>query len=478
MTTASIPRRHRGGTLRIAVPPLDGSIDPQSTAAWTAQPWTMFAMTNDGLLGLKRAAGPEGETIVADLAKSIPTPAPGGRTYTFQLRPGVRYSNGQPVKASDIRNGIERSFTVNSAPNDFVLGTYFYSDIVGANRCDHRATCNLSKGIVTDDQTGTITFHLTHPDPNFLAKLAMPITAAVPASVTHRDSGAHPLPATGAYEIAQYQPSKGAILIRNPRFHEWSRDAQPAGYPNRIVFRVYPTVDQAIAAVEHGSADLLFGIQSNGEGGWSPSASTMRQLATRYATQIHPAIVSGTELMGIPGWLANDRRGRLAISYALDRQKISTLLGGPLLAQPTCQLLPPNFPGYRPYCPYTIDPGQHAWSAPDLTRAEQLAKHSRNYGRTMIVQSPSPLSSYLVQLLDKLGYRARLQTKNQQPDIGLYDFLEDYPGAADFIQLYAPSFLQHQVDLALGQQLQSPYAGTLAWAALDRQITNYAAPLF
>ncbi len=285
----------------------------------------------------------------------------------------------------------------------------------------------------------------------------MPIAAAVPASVTPHDSGPHPLPATGAYEIRRYNPSRGAILIRNPHFQEWSRDAQPAGYPNQIVFRVYPTVDQAIAAVEHGSADLLFGIQSSSMGGWSPSLSAMRQLATQYATQIHPAIVSGTEVLGIPQWLANDRRGRLAISYALDRREISTLLGGPLLAQPTCQLLPPNFPGYRPYCPYTINAGEHAWSAPDLTRAEQLAKHSRNYGRTIIVQSRSPLSAYLVQLLDKLGYKARLQTKkDHQPDIGFGDFLEDYPGAADFIQLYAPPFLQHRVDLLLASSCKAP----------------------
>jgi peptide/nickel transport system substrate-binding protein len=331
---------------------------------------------------------------------------------------------------------------------------------------------------VTDDQTGRITFHLQHPDPDFLAKLAMPIAAAVPASVSRQDSYTHPLPATGSYEITQYQPGQGATLIRNPHFHQWSGDAQPAGFPDRIVFRVYPSIDAAIHAVEHGSADLLFGIQSNGQGAWSPSSSAMQELATRYATQIHPAIVSGTELLGIPEWLAKDRLGRLAISYALDRRKISALLGGPLLAQPTCQLLPPNFPGYRPYCPYTIDPGEHSWSAPDLTRAEQLARQSRNYGRTIIVQSPSPLSAYLVHLLDTLRYKAHLQTNQDQQTIGVNDFLEDYPGAADFIHIYAPPFLQHQVRLARDKQLQSPYAGARAWAALDRRLTDYAAPLF
>jgi hypothetical protein len=81
-------------------------------------------------------------------------------------------------------------------------------------------------------------------------------------------------------------------------------------------------------------------------------------------------------------------------------------------------------------------------------------------------------------VLDALGYKARLQTNQHQQTISANDFLSDYPGAADFIGFWAPPFLQHRVDLALGQQLQSPYAGTLAWAALDRQLTNYAAPFF
>ena len=43
--------------------------------------------------------------------------------------------------------------------------------------------CDLSEGIVTDDASGTITFHLVAPDPEFVYKLTIPFAYPVPPSV-------------------------------------------------------------------------------------------------------------------------------------------------------------------------------------------------------------------------------------------------------------------------------------------------------
>ena len=64
----------------------------------------------------------------------------------------------------------------------------------------------------------------------------------------------------------------------------------------------------------------------------------------------------------------NDLRVRQALNYAIDRGKITRLLqtGG----QPTCQMLTPFILGYRPYCPYTLDPNPSGtWTAPNLGQA-------------------------------------------------------------------------------------------------------------
>ena len=82
---------HRGGTLDRAGQEPSDSIDP----ALVADPWDVLVLTNDGLTGFRRTGGSDGARLVPDLATALPTPTDGGRTYTFQLRPGIRYSTGR-----------------------------------------------------------------------------------------------------------------------------------------------------------------------------------------------------------------------------------------------------------------------------------------------------------------------------------------------------------------------------------------------
>ena len=75
------------------------------------------------------------------------------------------------------------------------------------------------------------------------------------------------------------------------------------------------------------------------------------------------------------------------MNYAIDRKALVNLFGGPVLAAPVCQVLPPGFPGHEAYCPYTKDPGEK-WSAPDMDKAKQLVEESGTKGQkvTIIVE--------------------------------------------------------------------------------------------
>src|SRR5262249_10787838 len=84
---------HRGGTLNVRAYPTD-SIDP-ALAYDVGGSWAMLSMTNDGLLTYQRVGGTNGTRVVPDLASSLPTISDDGRTYSFQVRAGVRYSNGR-----------------------------------------------------------------------------------------------------------------------------------------------------------------------------------------------------------------------------------------------------------------------------------------------------------------------------------------------------------------------------------------------
>ena len=217
---------HRGGTLTMLTGAGGfGSEDPVLSGEWQ-----VFALTNDGLTGFQRVGGTAGTKLVNDLAVSLPSPTDAGRSYTFQLRPGIRYSTGALVRPQDFRSTIERTLELGDPGLDYGL-------IVGARRCAARPgkPCDLSKGIVTNSASNTVTFHLIAPDPNFLYELALPYVYVLPAGTPLHPRG--PLPATGPYEIAAGSTTHGVRLVRNPEFREWSQAAQPSGFPSEIVER-------------------------------------------------------------------------------------------------------------------------------------------------------------------------------------------------------------------------------------------------
>jgi peptide/nickel transport system substrate-binding protein len=147
------------------------SLDPGNT--YDSVAWEALHLIGDGLVAFE----PTGGDPVPDLATAIPTPTDGGLTYTFQLRRGIRYSNGEVVAPADFLRAFERGWPLN--PPDY---QDLYGRLVGAEACGRRA-CDLSEAIVTDASSGTITFHLVAPDPEFVYKLTIPFAYPVPPSV-------------------------------------------------------------------------------------------------------------------------------------------------------------------------------------------------------------------------------------------------------------------------------------------------------
>lgn len=250
---------HRGGTLVIVTP---GPLTSPQISNLTSDPAFYTSANNpqftgltwDALVTFQQSTGAGGVRLVPDLAVSIPTPTDGGRTYAFRVRPGIRYSDGQPLLAGDFRRGVQRLFADRSP------GTLVYADLVGAGACMRDPDgCNLSQGIVTNDAKGTVAFHFTEPDPEFLDQLTeFAFSAPAPPGTPDREPGQRTVPGTGPYKIASNSPAE-IRFVRNPYFREWSHAAQPVGNPNEIVWQSAPSLQAAVTAVEQGRADWLEG---------------------------------------------------------------------------------------------------------------------------------------------------------------------------------------------------------------------------
>ncbi len=133
-------RRHPGHRL-LRHAGKDG-IDPASVYdPDTHQPvWIVY----HGLVSI-RYSTIASQVLVPDLAVRLPMPSDGGRTYTFELRSGIRYSTGEEVRASDIVRGLERAVAFGAAP-------HLMSAVRGAPACAKNPDrCDLSSGVVADD---------------------------------------------------------------------------------------------------------------------------------------------------------------------------------------------------------------------------------------------------------------------------------------------------------------------------------------
>ncbi|MCB9948463.1 MAG: ABC transporter substrate-binding protein [Rhodospirillaceae bacterium] len=499
---AALMEEHRGGTMILTAVSAAGTLDPMIN--YTSQFWQIFQLTYDGLLKFKQGDRAEGFVIVPDLAEALPEPEDGGLTYTFQLRDGIRFSNGDVVTASDVVASFQRIFKVNSPTSGS-----FYNNIVGADLCiAEPATCTLDGGIEGDDEAGTVTFHLMQPDSEFFAKLAVPHASVLPAGTPTEDAGTEAIPGTGAYVIASYDPNSEMVLTRNPEFTEWSVDAQPDGYPDEIVYRFGISQEAAVTAIQNGQIDWMFD---------PPPTDRLPELGTQYADQIHVNPLAAFWYAPMNTNLApfDDVRVRQALNYAVDRNALVGLFGGPVLAQPVCQILPPDFPGHVDNCIYTQDPGPQ-WSAPDMERALALVEESGTAGQEVTIVAEDNATSraigtYLQSVLTELGYDAKvtaispniqftyIQNTDNNVQISISQWYMDYPAASNFLNVllscasftpgsdssvnisgYCNEELDARMHAAMALSITDPDAANAEWALIDTAFMEQApmVPLF
>jgi peptide/nickel transport system substrate-binding protein len=172
----------KGGTLNATYASFPDYMDPQ--LSYTAEGWTAMGEVYIPLLTYKHGEGAEGSEVVPGLAKEMPKLSNGGKTYTLFLRPGLKYSDGTPVKASDFPYAIERLFKVNSG------GSPFYTSIVGAEKFAETKTGGIP-GIKANDKTGEIKIELEKPRGTFPFELALMFAAPVPKGTPNEDLSAN-----------------------------------------------------------------------------------------------------------------------------------------------------------------------------------------------------------------------------------------------------------------------------------------------
>ena len=495
--SAEYMKEHRGGTMRLVARAAAGTVDPHIN--YTLQYWGIFQSLYDGLVGFQKAAGGEGFKKVPNIAEAFPEPTNDGKTYVFKIRKGVKFSNGKELGVKDVVASFQRIFKVSSP-----TAGGFYSVIVGADKCiKEPKTCTLEGGVIGDEAASTVTINLTRPDAEIFDKLALPHAAILPAETSAEDNGSNPIPGTGAYMISSYDPNKAMVLDRNPNFKVWSEQAQPDGYPDKVQYDFGLTEEAQVTAVQNGEADWMFD---------EPPADRLAEMGTKNKEQVNITPLTAWWYVPMNTRMApfDNIKVRQAVNFAIDRKALVNLFGGPVLASPICQVLPPGFPGHEPYCPYTKNPGEK-WSAPDMEKAKQLVEESGTKGAkvSIVVEDKTVAKSigvYLQSVMKDLGYDAELkpisaniqftyiQNTNNKVQMSVTQWYQDYPAASDFLNIlfgcssftegsdssiniagFCDKGIDAKMQAALAQGVTDPNRANKEWAAIDKLVTDNAA---
>ena len=361
-----------------------------------------------------------------------------GLTYTFHLRPGVKFSNGDPVIAEDVIYSLNRITSSDPLGAGEAPYSGAYSDIVGyqqwmkSNQTATPGQTGLSG--VTSPASGVVQIKLAAPQPYFLNEMALTSAAVLDPKVVMQYGKNYELHAigTGPYKLLSWNQGHQMILVANPG--SWRGTPSIA----RIVIDENVNSDLQLLRFEKGEYDLMNGPL--------PSEVYAKILSDPNLHKLyHTAPMNGVLYFAFnftkPPF--NNLDMRLAVNYAVDKALlVRNITNG--RAQIMSQPVPPGIAGYDPALqPYPYNPS--------LARKYLKLAHYSGQAITLIYPSQTQdrirMAEMIQQNLRSVGMNVQIVGISQWTafndeeynpkanwNIAWYDWWQDYPDAQDFLE--------------------------------------------
>jgi peptide/nickel transport system substrate-binding protein len=413
----------RGGTLRIDSRSDYDYID--TSLAYFSHSWQTLNATNLKLLGFPDKEGPAGSRMRPEAAAGFPTVSKDGKTYTFTIKKGFKFSNGANVTAANFAAALRRALNpkMQSPASSFLDDLQSYKT-VGANKLQVR---------------------LKVVAPDFLARMTMPFFSAIPTNLPIVAEGIDaPSVSAGPYYIKQWTKGRSALIVRNPYWNNskqpWKALGRPANV-NQIQVTVGNSLDATLLRLQRNETDL---------GNIPPAASS--QLSEQYGINkgrffIRKQLVFWYLALNTQSNLfRNNAKLRQAVNYAIDRPQMVRQYGF-LAGGRTDQILPPGMPGYKNYKIYPLVGVNTA----SLTKAKSLANGNLRGGKAVYYAfstAPGPAVAQVVQFnlkqigvdveikqFDRVVQHEKTATRGEPFDITHEGWGADYPDPYNFINV-------------------------------------------
>lgn len=386
-----------GGNVNVLMSSDFMTLDPgNSNYVQTANVGQLYYRT---LTMAKETAG-EPPTIVADLATDTGTASEDGLTWTYTLKDGLKYEDGTPITAADIKYGVARTF----ARDVFTQAPQELNSALAADdyKGPYAGGGDLTAVETPDDKT--IIFHLKQPNPDFAALVSRSNTAPVPqAKDTMLDYTNHPM-SSGPYMIESYDRGRELKLVRNPLWDP-ATDENRTALPDTFTFSL-STAQATISQQLISDADpTAITLDSNGA---LQASDTARLTETSVADRTASGLLGCTDVLNFNTETITDPEIRHALALAMDRAAIQVQYGGARFGKLTNSYLNDAQVGY---VAETTD--LDIEGAPQLDAAKKLLEGkdlpaSLTYGYSNAIDRYKNLGTVLQQNFKELGIDLQL----------------------------------------------------------------------
>ena len=338
------PSTKKGGTITFAESSVPDSLDPGNTYyAWT---WDFTRLYATPLTTFESAPGAAGNTVVPGLATSLGAVSDNGLVWTYHIKQGLKFSDGEPITSADVKYAIERTYDKSVLEN----GPNYFQNLLGDPKYPgpYKDPKGNLTSITTPDQY-TIQFHLVAPFADFNYVVAIPQTAPVPPD---KDTGAnyqlHPV-SSGPYMMQSYTLNKEAVLVDNPNWVP-TEDPQAKQLASKITITFNVNEDDIDNRLLAGDLD----IEAQGLGvGAAARAKVLSNPSIEKNADAAPGnrlwfIYLNTKVAPLTNLAC-----RQAIEYAADKTDLQTAFGGPVAGGAIASTtLLPGMPGYTSFDDY------------------------------------------------------------------------------------------------------------------------------
>lgn len=412
------PSAKPGGTLNVGVAGDVDYMDPART--YYAFSWDIHQLFNRTLLTYPDGSGKAALKPVGDIATRPATPANGGRTWAYTLKPGIKFQDGTPVTSKTMKYAIERTFAssvINGGPTYFVTFLCPRGKVSGGVCQSYHGPYDGKSSLyglstIKTPSAHRIVFHLNQPFAEWNYAMTLIGTSPVEVSVdqNRKTGGAHynrHVQATGPYEIQSYRPNHHIDLVRNPNYNPTTDGTRPA-LPDRIVintaFDSFTLDDDLVNNTE----DLDIGGT-----GVQPSTESKILQTPALAQRTLDPITGFTRYASILTETKpfNNLHCRKAVEYALSKKEQQDARGGIYDGSIATTMSPPSLAGWKNFNEY---PGTATGKANVRAARAQLRKCGKPHGfKTTIIttnQGKGPIQALFMQNdLKDVGIRARVK---------------------------------------------------------------------